>query len=124
MAFNKQVLLDDRQRYVIKVDGTSTDAAALLVDVSALLVPCNAVALESIIYDVLVGCAVELLWDATTDVSLFKMHGLSDDFCFDPPLPNNAGAGKTGDVMLTTTGTTVSYCFIASFKKRDLLQKA
>jgi len=50
---------------------------------------------------------VDILWDATTDVLcesvpadvLYKM-------CYDEfgGLPNNAGAGKTGDVLFSTVG--------------------
>jgi hypothetical protein len=50
---------------------------------------------------------VDVLWDATTDVLcesvpadvLYKM-------CYDEfgGLPNNAGAGKTGDVLFSTVG--------------------
>jgi hypothetical protein len=50
---------------------------------------------------------VDILWDATTDVLcesvpanvLYKME--YDEF---GGLPNNAGAGKTGDVLFSTVG--------------------
>lgn len=117
MAFNTQVLANGPRNYIIKVDGAATEAASSLVDVSA--IGCSEVHLEEITYDVLEGAVVELLWDATSDVSAFKSSGHEGNKCFSEygGIPNNAGAGKTGDVLLTVTGTSPTYWFIAKFKK-------
>lgn len=117
MAFNTQVLANGERNYIIKVDGASTEAASLLVDVSALGV--SAVVLEEIKYDVLPGAAINLLWNATADVSAFISSGHCDDKCFRDfgGIHNNSGAGKTGDVNLTVTGTSPTYWFIAYFRK-------
>lgn len=122
MAFATHTILDDRRRLVIKVTGDVAEASTILADVSALAFPCSQLSLESLDYDVLTGVAVELLWDATTDVRIFKMNGSCDHKDFTPfsGIPNNSGAGKTGDVMMVVTGTG-SYTFIASFKKQGLL---
>ena len=103
-------------------DGTG-EAAVTKVDVSALALPCDEVALTALDYAT-DGMAVRLLWDATADSVAFlipaNQHG-SVDFtkmargC----LRNTAGAGKTGDVQLTTIGHTAgdSYWIRARFRK-------
>jgi hypothetical protein len=117
MAFVTQVLANNKRNYIVKVTGAAAEAAALLVDVSA--IGCSEVVLEEIQYDVLAGSDLTLLWDATSDVAFFKAHGHSDVKCFEKfgGIYNDAGAGVTGDVNITTTGTTVSYWFIARFRK-------
>src|SRR5687767_12509348 len=82
-------------------DGTG-EAAVTKVDVSALALPCDEVALTALDHAT-DGMAVRLLWDATADAVAFlipaNQHG-SADFtkmargC----LRNTGGAGKTGDL--------------------------
>ena len=48
-----------------------------------------------------------MLWDATTDVlilTLGEADFVSFDFSRFGGLTNNAGAGKTGDILFTTVG--------------------
>lgn len=55
----------------------------------------------------LVGFSAKLLWDATTDIMAFEIPDSSyvdHDFYHEGGLPNNAGSGKTGDLLITTTG--------------------
>ena len=55
------------------------------------------------------GLLVRLEWDATTDVgalSLPKFTGLKLDFTSFGGLPNQGGAGKTGDITITTGSLT------------------
>lgn len=57
------------------------------------------------------GCAFNLEWDATTDVPIINFPSdRAEDFCFEKfgGLPNNAGTGKTGDILLNTTGFTAA----------------
>lgn len=57
------------------------------------------------------GCSFNLEWDATTDVPIINFPAdFSEEFCFEKigGLPNNAGAGKTGDILLNTTGFTAA----------------
>jgi hypothetical protein len=64
---------------------------------------------------------MQLLWDATTDVTLLNLSGSNDaDMCFEAfgGIPNNAGAGVTGDVLLTTAATT-PYTLVMHFVKSD-----
>ena len=57
------------------------------------------------------GCAFNLEWDATTDVQVLNFPtDFCEDLCFEKfgGLPNNAGTGKTGDILLNTTGFTAA----------------
>lgn len=91
-------------------DGTG-ESAVVKVNVSALNPnfvgqACNRVTLERIHVSVK-GMSVELLWDATADVPAFiAAPGV---YTFDLgkiQLPNNSGAGQTGNVLFTTLGAT------------------
>jgi hypothetical protein len=107
-----QTLFDGERMAVMKFtnvsDGTG-ESAVLKVDVSALAPSasgkaCDGVTIERIHVSVR-GMAVNILWDATTDVPAFiAADGVyTFDFC-KLQLPNNAGAGVTGDILFTTIG--------------------
>lgn len=92
-------------------DGTG-ESAVLKVDVSALNAdslrgsPCTGVVIRKVIYDCF-GMSVSILWDATTDVRALVLAGYgTHDFSFFSGIPNNAGAGVTGDILFTTNGAT------------------
>ena len=115
-ALTSQVIQDGPRNAVLKFtnisDGTG-QAAAVLVDVSSLSSDpltnqvCNGVTLQSISYSN-VGMGVELLWDATTNVPLLNLlQNWADQTDFsDYGIPNNSGTGRTGDILVTTTGAT------------------
>ena len=108
-----QTIFDGEREAVMKFtnvsDGTG-ETAVLKVDVSALAKSasgkaCNGVTLERI-HASINGMSVSLLWDATTDVpAVILAPGM---YTFDHgkriQIPNNAGAGKTGDILFTTIG--------------------
>jgi hypothetical protein len=51
------------------------------------------------------GMAVKIMWDAVTDVLAYNCPAdMAEEVRFDPPLTNNSGAGKTGDILFTTVG--------------------
>lgn len=107
-----QTIIDGARRAVMKFtnlsDGTG-EAAVLKVDVSALSAlpgvgTCTGVKIRSVKYDIF-GMSVSILWDATTDVPALVLSGYGEqDFKKTGIIPNNAGAGKTGDIMFTTNG--------------------
>ena len=112
-AVNTQTLFDGDSQAVMKFnnvsDGTG-ETAVLKVDVSALKAnyigkECTGVDIRRIIASIN-GMSVNILWDATTDVSAFIVSpGMyTFDFSTSAILRNNAGAGKTGDIMFTTIG--------------------
>lgn len=119
---SSQTILDGSRNVVMKFTNTSDgtgEAAVTKVDVSALSGAPSKVTIEKIHYSV-AGMVVRLLWDATSDVTIVDLQG---DGCLDCTgfggLPNNAGAGVTGDIQLTTVGHTSgdSYTLILEMKK-------
>lgn len=111
-AVTSQTIFDGERMAVMKFtnvsDGTG-ESAVLKVDVSALSpsafgLACDGVTLERV-HCSINGMSVNILWDATTDVPAFiAAPGVyTFDFC-KIQLPNNAGTGKTGDILFTTIG--------------------
>jgi hypothetical protein len=112
-AVTSQIIFDGTRTAVMKFtnisDGTG-ESAVLKVDVSALTsfqgqtcTGVNIVNLDAIT----VGMGVDLLWDASTDVICYTVGAdqfVSFDFNRFGGLSNNAGAGKTGDLLFTTVG--------------------
>ena len=112
-----QTLVDSERNLVIKLVGildTSNVSLTTLID-PALVAAVNAsglnsqqptkVAIKKINYDVEDGLAVNLYWDATTDVPIWRFTGRgcvnAEQFGF---LQNNAGAGVNGKVLYDTDG--------------------
>lgn len=119
---SSQTLIDGPKNCVVKLTNTSDgtgEAAVLKVDVSALSGAPARVRIKRIHYSV-AGMVVRLLWDATTDVTIVDLQG-DGRLCAEAfgGLSNNAGAGVTGDILLTTVGHTVgdSYSIILEMVK-------
>jgi hypothetical protein len=112
-AVTTQILVDDTKRAVFKFtnisDGTG-ESGVIKIDVSALTPyqgkACTSVAIQNL-DAITAGMGVNLLWDATTDVICLTI-GEADFVTFDfsrfGGLTNNAGTGKTGDLLFTTIG--------------------
>ena len=52
---------------------------------------------------------LDIIWDATTNVTAFICDGASGSYCYMPGQPaiyNNAGGGVTGDVLITNASAT------------------
>jgi len=112
-AVTTQILVDDTRRAVFKFtnisDGTG-ETGVVKIDVSALEAyqgrPCTSVAIQTL-DAITVGMGVNLLWDATTDalcLTLGENDFVSFNFARFGGLTNNAGTGKTGDLLFTTVG--------------------
>jgi hypothetical protein len=111
-AVTSQTILDGERLFIAKFtnisDGTG-EAAVVKIDVSTLNpnsfgLACNGVKLNKI-YGTTHGMEVRILWDATTDQFAWQIPQNSNylmDFSSFGGIPNNAGAGKTGDVLFTT----------------------
>lgn len=112
-AVNSQTLFDGYAEAVMKFNNVSDatgESGVLKVDVSALGTnyigqTCTGVTIRRI-HAALNGMSVNVLWDATTDVSAIilapGMYTL--DLDGNAHLWNNAGDGKTGDINFTTIG--------------------
>ena len=111
-AVASQTILDGERLFIAKFtnisDGTG-ESAVVKIDVSALAVngfglACNGVKINKI-YGTTHGMEVRILWDATTDVFAWQIPQNSNylmDLSSFGGIPNNAGAGSTGDVLFTT----------------------
>jgi hypothetical protein len=110
-----QTLLDGERLVIMKFtnvsDGTG-ESAVTKIDVSTLSSNPNGDACTGVkinkIWSTTTGMAVNILWDATTDVLAWTIPQDTNYYmCFGEHLggiPNNAGAGKTGDVAFSTIG--------------------
>ena len=108
-----QTLLDGERMAIMKFtfqcDGSGNESKVLKVDVSALNPSasgksCNGVAIQKI-HASTHALEVEIYWDATTDIlcwSVPQNNQYTIDFSSFGGLTNNAGAGKTGDVLFST----------------------
>jgi hypothetical protein len=106
-----QVLEDGDKNVVVNVVGlldTSDYAAATLLDPATLttrIPPANRLAFVKAEFAVEDTLTVNLLWDATADVLFQTMMGRGElDWRSVGGIPNNAGAGVTGIVNLSTQG--------------------
>ena len=115
-ALTSQVIQDGGRTAVLKYtnisDGSGQAASGLSAD-PVTRQACNGVTLQTITFSN-IGMGVELLWDATTDVPLLNLpQDWEDTIDFSAfGIPNNAGAGKTGDILVTTVGATAGDTYL------------
>lgn len=113
-AVTSNTLMDSDRVAIIQLTNTSDgtgESAVKKVDVSALSAnsagqACTGVRLARIVYSTF-GMSVKLLWDASTDTICWDLNAdytTDEDFTDFGGIRNTAGSGKTGDIMLTTTG--------------------
>jgi hypothetical protein len=119
-----QTLLDGERLFIGKFtnisDGTG-ETAVVKVDVSTLSpnsfgLACNGVKINKI-WMTVHGMEVRILWDATTDLLAWQATSNGPylmDFSSFGGIPNNSGAGKTGDIAFTTHDATAgdSYAIV------------
>lgn len=129
LTITKQTIHDGPRNLVVKVHllGDSIDATAVqLINVSDYSNPTPGVGASvkvMRIVSTLENFHCTLLWDAITDVSFADIPAGNHDQKFDKEggLVNNAGAGITGDIMLTTRGIGVEEgTFVLHMRKRDI----
>lgn len=109
-TITKQTLVDGERNLVVKVqisgDGSGEETATNLIDVSTFANAPSEVKIRRIKGD-LVGFSAQLVWDADTDVKIVDLNSTGEidlDYTRFGGLINDAGSGKTGDIMLTTSG--------------------
>lgn len=110
-----QTIQDGARVAILKftnVSDSSGESAVVKVDVSALSADpltgksCSSVTVSKIQY-VTFGMSVKIEFDASTNVLIAHLpENYSDvlDFSDFSGIPNNAGSGKTGDIVFTTVG--------------------
>jgi len=118
-----QTLQSGDRNLVIQVVGEADVAGGTIVNVSSLAKSSRGesvvdVRLESIRYSS--DAEVKLDWDATADVTFMTLAaGQEDlDFCDIGGIQNNAGAGKTGNVLIPAPPAAANYHMTLTFKKR------
>lgn len=112
-----QIIEEGFRNLVIRFSG----AGANTVDVSALSPPCADLRVLKIYYNAPADqtAVSTIAGDATADEVLWNLSGHSDTFDFIEfgGLVNNAGAGKTGDLIVTVGDADTS--IVVWFKKVD-----
>ena len=115
-AVTSQTLLDGERLAIMKFtnisDGTG-ETAVTKVNVSALApsnsgMACTGVTVTKIT-SICHGMEVRMLWDATTDVPFFLAAvntNYENDFSKFGGITNNAGAGKNGNILFSTSDAT------------------
>lgn len=95
-----QIVVDGKRACVIKQLGAGT------ITIAALEGAPSAVSIDKIIYDVVAVADVTLSWEATANELITPLSG-RETMCFAEfgGLHNNAGAGKTGNIVVAGTGS-------------------
>ena len=117
MAVVLHEIVDSDFEYVLKATTTGTNSAASLVDVSAAEGAATDPRFSIIGIAWSVAAQTDILWDATSNVVALSLsgsgnYGHTHDMT---AIPNNAGSGVTGDVLITN-GTSVG-TIIIKFRK-------
>ena len=118
MAVVLHEIKDSDFEYHLKLTTTSTNSAASILDVSA----AEGAATDPRVS--IVGCSwtvssqTDILWDATSNIVALSLNGSGKMGFADgmPAIPNNAGSGITGDVLITNGSASVGTIIIA-FRK-------
>ena len=109
MAVVLHEIKDSDFEYVLKVTTTGTNSAASLVDASAAEGAATDPRLSIVAVSWSVSSQTDILWDATSNVVALSIsgngnYGHTHDM---PSIPNNAGTGVTGDILLTNASASV-----------------
>jgi hypothetical protein len=114
-AVSSTTIIDGTHKAVIQLtslsDGTG-ESAVTKIDVSALAarddgIACSGVIIEKVYHSIIGFTQVQLLWAATANTIALGLSQDSNghmDFSTFGGLVNTSGAGKTGDIKLTTLG--------------------
>lgn len=113
---NTQIMRDGDRNFVIRLTGeidltgTPADfAPTALTSISTMNPPCLALRVDRVKYSLPHGSPldVQLWWQANTPVLFWGMSGGDDnEFSNFGGLTNNAGTGKTGNILWSTSGAT------------------
>lgn len=122
-----QIIIDGDRNAVVKLTGvldTSNESLATKVDPADFTPVPTQFRIDKITYSISSQLAVQLLWDATTDLIILPLTD-SFEICAKDygGLQNNAGAGKSGKILLQTTGWasgTQTYTIILEMVKQGV----
>ena len=109
MAVVIQELYDSDFITTIKVTTTSTNSAVQILDASALEGAATDPRVSIVACQWTVGNQTDILFDASSNVVALSLNGSGKVGFGDgvPSIPNNAGTGVTGDILLTNASASV-----------------
>ena len=110
MAVSAVTLKDTDYETVIKVTTTGTNTNASIVDASALSGADTDPRLAVVACQWTTGSQTNILFDATSNVVALSLNGNGSYNVGSqqmPSIPNNAGSGVTGDILLTNGSASV-----------------
>ena len=110
MAVSAVTLKDTDYETVVKVTTTGTNTNASIVDASALEGAESNPRLAIVACQWTTGNQTNILFDATSNVVALSLNGngtYNVGSQHMPSIPNNAGGGITGDILLTNSSTSV-----------------
>lgn len=120
-----QTINDGPRNLVIVVTGTGAEANTMIVDVSTLDPPCTTVSLASILYSLDPSAKMQLIWEDTSGTTvawnLYGSAGIIAPFLWTAGIPNNGGAGVTGNVLLNGGTASTDYSIYLEFKKNGVM---
>lgn len=103
-----QILNDGNRNAIVKITGvldTSDLASTVVVDPASLLPIPTQLRIDHVDYSVSDQLELRLQWDATSPVDIMPLAGRGRmSFWNFGGIQNNAGAGKTGKILLSTKG--------------------
>lgn len=106
-----QTMHDGHRNLVVEIkiagDGSGEESGTLVIDVSSYAAPVPSEVRILTVTANLGSFDASLYWDATTDVMAAAISGggsSTSDYRPIGGLKNNAGTGKTGDILLSTLG--------------------
>lgn len=112
-AITKQTIIDGSRLLIVKIhidgDGSGEETGTVLVDASTYSPAYTDCRLKSL-HANLSGFTCDLSWDATAPVIITNIPDYevswddSETLARTGGVPNNAGTGKTGDILITTIG--------------------
>ena len=113
-----QVLQDGERNTTVKITGvldTSNVSSTVVIDPATFSPVPTQFRIDHLDYSISDPLEVRLLWDATTPVDILPIAGRGRmSFWSFGGLQNNAGTGKTGKILLETTGYTTGSTLVFS----------
>ena len=118
MAVVLHEITDSDFEYYLKLTTTGTNSAASILDVSGAEGAATDPRVSIVSCWWSVSSQTDIIWDATSNVVALSIsgngnYGHTHDM---PSIPNNAGSGVTGDVLITNASASVG-TIIIKFKK-------
>ena len=111
-SITRQTIVDGSRKLVVKIhiegDGSGEETNTVLIDASSYTPASTDIRIDGI-HTALTGFTADLIWDATANVPILNVPDY--EYNLNGPqigyfggFRNNAGAGRTGDILISTTG--------------------